>query len=147
MKKLMYVLASSLLLAAGLTTADDHSNGKSPIDATYSAECGSCHVPYPTRLLSANEWKKITSRLDKHFGVDASVDVTTLKKLDQYLMGNSASTDRTTASNDKLPRITESRWFIHEHSEVAPQVWKRPNVKSPSNCSACHQNMNLRRAY
>ncbi len=145
MKNLIRILTVSLLLTTATVWADDNEHVKLSSNQMYNAECGSCHVPYPTRLLSANEWGKITGRLDKHFGVDATVDTATLPKLNQYLSANSASKDRTTATGDKLPRITESKWFIHEHGEVSTKAWKR--VKSPSNCSACHQNTNMRRAY
>jgi nitrate/TMAO reductase-like tetraheme cytochrome c subunit len=146
MKKLLCLLGAAWLLSSGVAIADDDGDKvKLPTNALYNAECGSCHVPFPTRLLSANEWSKITARLDKHFGVDATVDDATLKQLNQYLSANSAAKDRTMASADKLPRITESRWFIKEHNEVAAKAWKR--VKSPSNCAACHQSMNMRRAY
>ena len=75
MKKLMCMLGASWLLSSGVAIADDDGDKvKLPTNALYNAECGSCHVPFPTRLLSANEWSKITARLDKHFGVDATVD-------------------------------------------------------------------------
>ena len=146
MKKLMCMLGAAWLLSTGVALADDDGDKvKLPTNALYNAECGSCHVPFPTRLLSANEWSKITARLDKHFGVDATVDDATVKNLNKYLSANSAAKDRTTANADKLPRITESRWFIKEHNEIAAKAWKR--VKSPSNCGACHHSMNMRRAY
>ena len=120
MKKLMCVLSAAWLFGTGFAIADDDGEkAKLPTNALYNAECGSCHVPFPTRLLSANEWGKITARLDKHFGVDATIDTVTLTKLNQYLSANSAAKDRTTATADKLPRITESRWFIKEHDEIA----------------------------
>ena len=143
MKKLACLTV--MALSAATAIADDDYKVKAPTNALYTQECGSCHVPYPTRLLSASEWQTITSRLDKHFGVDASLDANTVKLIQQYLSANSASQNRTSASGDKLPRITESRWFIKEHDEIAAKAWKR--VKSPSNCAACHQSMNMRRAY
>lgn len=144
MKKFAYLaLMASISMAA---SADDN-KVKAPTNALYTQECGSCHVPYPTRLLSASEWQSITSRLDKHFGVDASLDANTVKLIQQYLSANSASQNRTSASGDKLPRITESRWFIHEHNEVSPKTLQRLKVKSMSNCGACHANMDMRRAY
>jgi len=35
-------------------------------------------------------------------------------------------------------RITETRWFVHEHDEVPARAWKHPKVKSAANCTACH---------
>lgn len=148
MKKLMSILGTAWFLSTGIAIADDDSNKlKSPTNALYANECGSCHLPYPTRLLSANEWQKITGRLDKHFGVDASVDAATIKQLNQYLKANSAAKDRTTVTGDTLPRISTSAWFIHEHRAIAAKVWTRPNIKSAANCGACHQNTTMRRAY
>ncbi len=140
MKKLLSVFATALLLNISTVWAADNTN-----TSLYPAECGSCHAPFPSRLLSANEWKKITRHLDKHFGVDATIDEATLKKINAYLTANSASKNRTTATGDKLPRITQSQWFIHQHGEVATKAWQR--VQSPANCGGCHQNMNMRRAY
>ena len=126
MKKLMCMFGAAWLLSSGVAIADDDGDKvKLPTNALYNAECGSCHVPFPTRLLSANEWQKITARLDKHFGVDATVDDATVKNLNKYLSANSAAKDRTTANADKLPRITESRWFIKEHNEIAAKAWEQ----------------------
>ena len=35
-------------------------------------------------------------------------------------------------------RITRSAWFVREHDEVGAAVWKRPAIKSATNCAACH---------
>ena len=35
-------------------------------------------------------------------------------------------------------RITDTRWFVHEHDEVSPATWRDPKVKSAANCVACH---------
>jgi len=35
-------------------------------------------------------------------------------------------------------RITETRWFKHEHDEVPARVWTSAAVKQPGNCAACH---------
>jgi nitrate/TMAO reductase-like tetraheme cytochrome c subunit len=35
-------------------------------------------------------------------------------------------------------RITETRWFKHEHDEVSDRTWRNLKVKSASNCGACH---------
>ena len=74
--------------------------------------------------------------LPNHFGTDASVDAKTAKEVQSYLEANAG---RVRADGGKPPvRITETRWFRHEHDEVPAAVWKGPAVKSAANCGACH---------
>ncbi len=103
---------------------------------TWKAECGSCHVAYPPSLLPADSWHVLMSGLDKHFGVDASVDAKTAAEIDSFLQRN-AGRNRGTSAKPIL-RITETAWFRHEHDEVGASVWKNPKVKTASNCAACH---------
>ena len=35
-------------------------------------------------------------------------------------------------------RITRAAWFVREHDEVPAATWRRDDVKSASNCVACH---------
>lgn len=50
-----------------------------------------------------------------------------------------AGPGRGSTGGKPLLRITETRWFIYEHSEELPaNIWSRPSVKSPANCIACH---------
>lgn len=42
--------------------------------ASFKAECSSCHIAYQPALLAANDWKKIMTGLNDHFGSDATVD-------------------------------------------------------------------------
>jgi hypothetical protein len=76
------------------------------------------------------------SGLDKHFGVDASVDAASAAEISAFLEQHAASGKR--SRTDAL-RITESAWFRHEHDDLAPEVWKRASVESPANCAACHR--------
>jgi hypothetical protein len=103
----------------------------------YRSECGSCHIPYPPALLPRESWQAIVADLHNHFGSDASIDATTARGIEAYLIANAA---RRPAPADRLPplRITATRWFVHEHDEVPATLWKSSGVKSPSNCSACH---------
>jgi hypothetical protein len=106
-------------------------------NSTWQAECGSCHVAYPPRLLAAPAWRRIMQGLDRHFGVDASVDAASAATIGGFLEANAQS-----AANKRYDqaatRITETRWFRHEHGEVAAATWKRPDVRSAANCAACH---------
>jgi len=105
-------------------------------DPAYRAECGSCHLAYPPELLPASSWRALMTGLDKHFGTDASLDPTTAARIAAFLERN-AGRERGAVARPPL-RITETRWFAHEHDEVSGRVWKSAKVKSASNCAACH---------
>lgn len=104
---------------------DDH--------AVLQAECGSCHVAYPADTLTRAAWGQVLGRLDRHYGVDASLDEASLAAIARAI--GTAPDTRAAAS---LPRITTTAWFREEHDEVNAAVWRRPAVKSASNCDACH---------
>jgi len=106
-------------------------------NARWKAECGSCHIAYPPQLLPAPAWGRILSGLDRHFGVDASLDAASAAEIGAFLERNAASGRRAREQAQSL-RVTESAWFRHEHDEVPAAAWKHPAVKSPANCAACH---------
>jgi hypothetical protein len=108
-----------------------------PPNERWKTECGSCHVAYPPKLLPAETWRRIMAQLDRHFGSDASVDAAAAAEIGAYLERYSASQRRTGPLSDSL-RITETRWFVHEHDEISAAVWTLPAVKSAANCTACH---------
>ncbi len=118
---------------------DDEDEGQGPTvsNAKWLAECGACHFAYPPRFLPAESWRAIMSGLDKHFGSNAGLDAATANEITAFLEKN-ASTKMHEVSGKPLLRITETRSFKSEHSEVAARVWKNPKVKSPANCGACH---------
>ena len=105
-------------------------------DPTYQTECGSCHIAYPPRLLPRESWHALMANLSAHFGTDASLDAATTTAVLQYLDAN-ARRSRPGAAPVPL-RITEQRWFRHEHDEVPTSRWTSAAVKSPANCGACH---------
>ena len=117
---------------------DDEGSRKSVVsNAKWQAECGSCHVAFPPRLLPAESWRAVMSGLDKHFGSDASLDAADAREIGAFLEKH-ASTRKPESAVKPLLRITETRWFIREHDEVPERVWKNVLVKSPANCAACH---------
>lgn len=122
------------LCGAGMASADDHFY--TATDPTWKSECGGCHIAYPPQLLPASSWRTLMSGLDKHFGSDASLDPQTAAGIAAFLEKN-AGRDRSLSRTPAL-RITETRWFVHEHDEVPDRVWKNPRVKSAANCTACH---------
>jgi nitrate/TMAO reductase-like tetraheme cytochrome c subunit len=125
-----------LLAASQMAVARAESHRYQGGNATYRAECGSCHIPYPPTLLSSESWRTLMAGLDRHFGSDASVSDAQRAELTAYL--ESAGNRR---RGSTTIRITESSWFRAEHAEVAG-AWKRPSVKSASNCEACHLQAN-----
>jgi nitrate/TMAO reductase-like tetraheme cytochrome c subunit len=108
-------------------------------EAAFESECGSCHIAFPARLMRPAEWSQVLGTLDRHFGVDASLDPAALSAVAAYL-GATPRTASATAGQPapQLPRITTSDWFRHEHDEVPARVWSSSSVKTASNCSACH---------
>jgi len=108
-----------------------------PLLPKYRQECASCHLAYPPGMLPAASWRRIVQNLDKHYGTDASLDPATVKQLEQWLTANAADRTRSMPAPPE-DRITRSPWFIRTHDEVPATVWRRPAVKSASNCAACH---------
>jgi len=132
--KLLFIvpgmLVSAALQASGKVSA--------PPDPTYVQECGSCHVAYPARLLSGSSWRTLLAGLDHHFGVDASLEAEALTDISRYLDANARRRETSGGDGKPILRITETRWFRHEHDDVPEATWKLAAVKSAANCSACH---------
>jgi len=107
---------------------------------TYAEECGACHLAYPSRLLTAPEWRRILDDLEHHYGVDATLDEPTRQAVAQRLGLTSPALKSPAASTTQvtLPRITTSRWFVDEHDDVSAATFRSPAVRSAANCAACH---------
>jgi hypothetical protein len=122
-----------LAMLADAAVADGH---RYPVDnATYQAECGSCHIAYPPALLGAGTWREIMRGLDKHFGTDASLGDSAHAQVKAYLEAGAGRAGREVATL----RISDTPWFRKEHGEIAAATWKSAAVKSPANCGACHR--------
>jgi hypothetical protein len=103
----------------------------------YQQECGACHVAYPPGLLPAPSWQRLLGHLDKHFGVDASLDDAATRQIAAYAQSQAGSYRRV-REEPAQDRITRSAWFVRKHDEVPTRAWSLPAVKNASNCSACH---------
>lgn len=125
--------ASVLVLAF----APERPAGAGPNDdyEALQAECGSCHVAYPAKLLPRAAWGEVLGNLERHYGVDASLDEATLAAVSRQL---ASPTGKPAAPDAALPRITTAAWFRDEHDEVSAATWRRAAVKSAANCDACH---------
>lgn len=133
-RKLLIAGACALLLPAtwGSVSAADLD------EQTWREECSACHIAYPARFLPAASWKAIIETLQDHFDTDASVDAATAESISRYLTAAARSPARTQSAPSSL-RITETRWFLHEHDEITSKQWRKPKVKSAANCGACHE--------
>ncbi|CAG9239755.1 Ni,Fe-hydrogenase I cytochrome b subunit [Paraburkholderia caribensis] len=103
----------------------------------YRQECATCHLAYPPGMLPAASWQRILDNLQHHFGTDASLDADSVRQISTWLAANSEA-DAAAHAAPPEDRITRSHWFRQEHAEVPASVWKRPMIKSASNCAACH---------
>jgi hypothetical protein len=100
--------------------------------ATTAKECGECHMAFQPALLPASAWQAIMDTLADHFGDDASVPAATAASIRAYLTANAGQ-----IGSPAILRITEQSWFRKEH-RFPPELWQRPEIRTPSNCLACH---------
>ena len=131
-------------LSAGAAHGDSGENMLPRLShKAWQQECASCHVAYPPSLLPKASWRRMMSGLDKHFGENASLDPATQADILKFLEANAANSGskvpRRMAANEAPLRITETRWFVHEHDEVPRATWSRKSVGSAANCAACHR--------
>ncbi|MGZ8155203.1 MAG: diheme cytochrome c [Burkholderiales bacterium] len=133
----MQATATALVLISTLVLepASAAPGGGATDEQRWKAECSSCHVAYPPKLLSAQTWRRLMGGLDKHFGTDASIEPASEAAIGAYLEQNAG---RKRGLEATTLRITDTPWFRREHDELAPAVWTKPAVKSASNCGACH---------
>ncbi|MBI5328983.1 MAG: diheme cytochrome c [Betaproteobacteria bacterium] len=139
MKTLLLILAALLALPV-LADDGDHYYSTSNLHPDrrldlWQKECGSCHMAYPPGLLPAAAWRKMMSRLDKHFGADASLSANEQGELTDFLVKHAGSARRV---GSEVIRITETPHFVKEHRKIAESVWERASIKSAANCQACH---------
>ncbi len=130
-----------LLLAAVLVLAFEARADRLPLPAdapaSFKAECGSCHLPFPPALLTAPDWKRVMATLDRHYGDNAGLDEKTRREIEDFLVRNASGRSRMAGEGDP-PRLTASAWFRREHRKVPESIWRDVRVKSASNCTACH---------
>ena len=105
-------------------------------NAKWEEECSACHMAFQPGLMQAEFWKNIIGSLEKHYGLDASLDEEDTKEITAYLVENAS----TRWSYSPVPtRIREAIWFIKRHDQHK-NAWDDPKVKTSANCIACHKN-------
>ena len=159
--KLVTLLAVSLFLGSGSAMAEEsfggwlgtftHTSGVNPVkNKQYNDECGSCHFAYQLGLLPSKSWEKLLTAeaLHDHFGEVADLDKDTLQSIREFVLANASEKSYfkiarkiTVATEDgEAPlRITEVRYIKRKHHSIPEKMVKgNKDVKSLSNCNACH---------
>lgn len=131
--------AQAAFVPAAATTSPTSTKNS---EQAFNDECGACHLAFPPQFLPPRSWQAIMAGLDSHFGENASLDPDTTKQITDYLVADAAGPGspilRGLDPQATPLRITETRWWRRQHHEIRPSVFERPDIKSKSNCLACH---------
>jgi len=139
MRTAFNLIAAAALLAGAAHADDGGRRMPAQVPPAYTQECAGCHVAYPPGLLPAASWTRVMNGLERHYGSDASLDPATVKALSGWLLAHAGTYKRVRAEPPPPDdRITRSRWFARKHEDIAPAVYRRPSIKSATNCAACH---------
>lgn len=140
--RIRHVIAAALAL--GLAFGAHADKMPLPADAppAFKAECSSCHLAFPPALLAADDWRRVMAALDKHYGDNASLDDTTRRSIEDFLVRHARNPKKVGAGNTvpaaDPPRLTATAWFKRKHHEVSQAEWSHARLKSPANCAGCH---------
>ena len=142
----MYKIAlTAAILMVGVSSAQAETF---PViqNETVLRECGDCHMAFPPETLPMALWEKIIGNLSDHFGEDASIDDATAAVILDFHAKNASDVSQTRAAKVKwrttrpVTRIIDAPRFIDKH-QGCESAFKDPQVNSPSNCLACHPDM------
>lgn len=100
--------------------------------AATAKECGECHMAFQPALLPAGSWTRVMDQLADHFGDNASLPADLAASIRGYLTANAGR-----VGDPTIIRITGQAWFLKEH-RFSQRVWQRPEIRTKSNCLACH---------
>jgi hypothetical protein len=122
-----------------------------PVDnQLYIQECASCHFGYQPGLLPQKSWEALMSNLENHFGTDATLNKKDFDAINSYLAKNSADKAKEYKRSNKISRsmenitkpiisILETPYLKKEHQGIPKRLITQEEVKSLSNCIACHK--------
>jgi hypothetical protein len=133
----MKTIFATAFLAAAATGAVAGNHAYGPFPAAYVDECASCHVAYPPALLTAPGWQTMMAQLDKHYGVDASLDPKRRVAIADFLQKNASRRDKhEAATTAQPPRLTQTAWFRKEHGTLPLKASKA--LPAAAQCESCH---------
>ena len=121
-----------------------------PVDnELYKKECATCHYGYQPGLLPTQSWEFIMQNLENHYGSDASIDDETNKSILSYLLANASQNAMNYKKSAKITKslengvlyksITEIPYHIKKHRKIEKWMITQKEVKTLSNCTACHK--------
>ncbi len=139
MKRRIAFVAIGMVLVPLGATAPRADARREPLPPAYVEECGACHVAFPGRMLDPASWDALIGDLERHFGVDASLDPELREQIRAYLARSAQRRRNGAPPGTDAPRITETRWFRHEHDDVPARVWEGRDAIRPADCAACHR--------
>ncbi|MBI2719294.1 MAG: diheme cytochrome c [Rhizobiales bacterium] len=111
-------------------------------------ECSGCHMVFPPQMLPARSWTALMGDLANHFNESAALPPDVQADIVGYLTANAADAPANKAirgllsgvkATDVPLRITEMPWWKRSHGEVSPGRYALPQIKTASNCIACHR--------
>ncbi|WP_217125663.1 diheme cytochrome c [Hydrogenophilus thiooxidans] len=119
--------------------ADQRSDWLQTAPQPFRDECGSCHVPFPPRLLNANDWRTVMAELEHHYGESVALSQAATQAITDYLIREAGDPRKVGNAPGNPPRLTQTSYFLKEHRKVSASLWQSSAVLSPANCGACHQ--------
>jgi len=147
------VLGSAALYFRGYVTQTDaepfipFTSPPLPTNTSWETECGECHLAFHPTLLPARSWKLMMEQQHKHFDEDLDYDEETVAEILHFLITNASESglteaahkiDKSVSKSNAPLRITETRYWKKKHEEIEDRYWKAKEVKSKTNCAACH---------
>jgi nitrate/TMAO reductase-like tetraheme cytochrome c subunit len=136
-----------LLLTIGIASL--MANDMNTKETLFKNECSSCHMAYQAQFLPKRSWIKMMDNLSEHFNTDASLNEEDTQMIKEYLVANSSDSTKKLYGEiaefaQSIPKsktflaITDIPKFKREHREVPKRFITQKEVKSLSNCTACH---------
>ncbi len=132
---MVLVLALSVVCPTMAAAADEAKTQS--IRALVIKECGSCHLPYKPKFLPGGAWEKIMASLKDHYGDVVSLPPDVAGAISKFYVSGGSWESWKVAPGQTLPRITTQPWWKRAMGDLD---FKKPRIRSRSNCGACHTN-------
>ena len=139
-----WIIPIVLLGAALPARADEH---LPPVTSeAVKTECGACHMAFQPQFLPRESWRKIMSRLPRHFGSKVKLTEDVHREIEAYHLANAADVSpapegrrfHESIGNGAAPlRITHvPHWVAAHRGAVEPAVWTDWRTGGKTNCHA-----------